>query len=556
MNFCSINKNCVEMNTEEAFPTGLDKMKTHELYPLFFPKSVAIVGVSENMHYGASSFLQALNTLNYSKFGNLYPVNPRHAGKKLHGYTCYPSIESLPETPDYILSGLPAAKTPALLKEAIIKGARFVVVFTSGFNEVSNDEGKALHKEIISILDSDENKDETGRKKTRVIGPNCLGVYNPSAGMAYFNDQHRNVNGRVSVLSQSGGQAINISSFFSERNFPVRMAISVGNMLDLDIAEIFDFYYHDPHTQAIVCYVEGIPENSGRRLFDLIKKITKKKAVLIWKTGRTKASLKAISSHTGSLAGDSKIFSSAMRQAGAILPRSLEALFDAASAIMLSPLPRDRSMHNNNMKNRSHMLADVVKNNVPDKKDPDKKNVDLKAGIIVCGGGFSVDIIDTFSLLGIKKADFSSDTLKKMGEVLPDDINTFIVNPVDMGDKGYDHHVFGKILELCAADENVDFIVTACEPERYARFGQWLNQPNLELKHAEVIKDVREKFQKPIFVIGLAVSRDPEVYSRRIKFSNLMRQLNVPSFPTVERAAYAALSFTIHAKNVANHSMV
>jgi acyl-CoA synthetase (NDP forming) len=550
MNFCSIDKNCVEMGTQESFPAELDKLKSHKLYPLFFPKSVALVGVSENMHYGASSFLQAMDAMKYASFGNIYPVNPKYAGKKLHGYTCYPSLESLPETPDYILSGLPAAKTPGLLKEAIIKGAGFVTVFTSGFGEVSTDESKLLQKEIVSILDSDENKDETGRKKTRVIGPNCLGVYNPSAGMAYFNDQHSNVNGRVSILSQSGGQAINISSFFSERNFPVRMTISVGNMIDVDITEIFDFYYHDPQTQAIVCYVEGIPENSGRRLFDLIKKITKKKAVLIWKTGRTKASLNAISSHTGSLAGNARIFSSAMRQAGAILPRSLEALFDAASAIMLSPLPNGRLV-NHNMKHSSTMLPYTTKNNISDKKTDG-----LKAAIMVCGGGFSVDIIDTFSLLGIQKADFSSDTLKKMGEVLPGDVNTFIVNPVDMGDKGYDYHVFGKVLELCAADEHVDFIVTACEPERYARFSQWLNQPSLELKHAEIIKNVREKFQKPIFVIGLAVSRDPEVYLQRIKFSNLMWQVNVPSFPTVERAAYAALSFTIHAKNMASHSMI
>lgn len=545
MNYTESDTDCVETDVGNFFSNGLEKLKSHDLYPLFFPRSVALVGVSESIHYGASSFLQALDTFNYSKFGNIYPVNPKYGGQSLHGYKCYPTLESLPEIPDYVLSGLPASKTPNLLKEALKKGAKFVTVFTSGFGEVSSEEGKTLHNEMISILKSEENKDDKGRQRTRVIGPNCLGVYNPSSGMAFFNDQHNNINGRVSILSQSGGQAINISNYFSERKFPVRMAVSVGNMIDLGIVEILDFYYHDPYTDAIACYVEGIPENTGRPLFNLLKKITQKKPVLIWKTGNAEATLKAISSHTGALAGDAKIFNSAMRQAGVILPHSMESLFDCTAAVMTLSSSFDPLL--NKIKKRACISSDVIKdNNLEQKAD------DLKAAILVCGGGFSVDIIDTFSSLGIKKADFSSHTINEMAKVLPGNVNTFIVNPVDMGDKGFDYNVSGRILELCALDENVDFIVTACEPERYARFGDWLNEPDLAFKHVEVIKRVSEKFRKPILVIGLEVSREPDAYSQRIMFSNLMREINVPCFSTVERAADAALAFATYFKNLAD----
>ncbi|MCD6562007.1 MAG: CoA-binding protein [Deltaproteobacteria bacterium] len=554
-------KNRVESEETSGYPLTREKMdseqlkrmESHKLFRLFYPESVALIGVSINTTYGAASFMQALKGFHYPEFGNLYPVNPRYAGKELHGFRCYDSIDSLPEIPDYVLCGLPAKNTPELIDRSIDAGVKFITIFTSGFDETGSSEGKTLHEELVSILNSDKNIDKDGNKRLRVIGPNCLGIYNPSWGLAYFYNQSKQKNGRISIISQSGGQALYLVNFFSNRGHPVRMCVSIGNTIDLDVLDILDFYRVDPFTKAIACYLEGFRSKEGRLMINLIEEISREKPVVIWKTGRMEDSLTAISSHTGALAGDAVIFEAAMNQAGAILTHSMESLFDTTSSLLLSPLPAPvhlkktvtapkkvcNKAYNRNGRAQVHDHVEVEGRARPPQ---------LRIGIVVSGGGFSVDMIDTFSSMGLKKAELSPETVKKMGEVLPG-INTFIVNPVDIGDQGYHPDVFKKILELCAADENVNFIVTGREVERFAPFGIWLNIDDIAMKYVKAIEEVYLKYQKPVFVVVPHIDIDEKTHAERLKFLKMLRKINVPSFSTVERAAVAASSFKIHMRN-------
>jgi len=498
--------------------------ESHELYPLFYPKTVAIVGVSGDPGYGASTFMLALEGFNYSQFGTMYPINPKYAGKDLHGYRCYESLESLPETPDYVLSGLPATKTPDIVRDAVSVGAKFFIIFSSGFNEIEADAGRGLYEEIFSIINSTENKDSEGRKRLRLVGPNCVGVYNPSGGMAQFIDRPQDMYGDISMISQSGGQGRYLASYFSQRNHPARMCISVGNVLDINEMDIIDFYRVDPFSRAVLCYMEGLPQDKGSRMLEIIKDTVKTKPVVIWKAGKTKASHTAVSSHTGTMAGNADIFEAAMRQAGAIVTNSLESIFDVTSSLLLpsfTPLKR-----NYTVKGGKEFTAPVGDNS------------GMKIGIALCGGGASVEAADAFSARNIQAAAFDQETKKAMAEALPG-VNTFIVNPVDIGDTGYNPDLYRKILELLAADKNVDLIITSREIERFAMFGRWFSDADLGATHADIIKSVNERYQKPIFVIVPEVEIDTDSHMKRLKFINQLREANIPSFPTAERAAVA-----------------
>ena len=515
-----------------------DKYKSHELYRLFYPRSIAVVGASKNTNYGAGSFIYGFNKFKYYEIGSIYPVNPKYAGQELHGHTCYASLKDLPESPDYIFCSLPAARTPGLLQQAIEVDAKFMVLFTSGFGELGTAAGTALHDEIISILNSDENENGKGGKRLRIIGPNCLGVYNPAGKMALFHDQINRINGTVGVISQSGGQTVSLIDYLSYRNVFVNTGISLGNMLDVHISEILDFYGENPAIKAIVCYMEGLPENTGRATFEIIEKVTKKKPVIIWKAGRMKESLAAVSSHTGALAGNNRIFLSAMEQAGAVTADSLESAFDAVSSLGLYSDLIDKKtseiQHNGSAKtdNNSHVPLDF----------------EFKTAIAVAGGGFSVTIIDTFGHNGIKKADFDSLTTKKLAEILPG-INTFIVNPIDMGDKGMFPDIFKRILELCMSDKNVNILVTAFEVEKYAVFRELTNDSDLEKKHARIIKEISQKYSKPIIIILPEINISKESHLLRLEFKKMLKDINLPSFPTIQRAATAILALQLQIRN-------
>ena len=510
------------------------RFESHKLYPLFYPGSIALVGVSSNINYGAASFMEAFKSMHYPEFGNLYPINPKHAGKELHGFMCYDSLASLPESPDYILYGLPADMAPGLIEQAIQIEAKFVIMFTSGFGEISTDKGRNLNNKILSILDSNENNDGKGGKKTRIIGPNCLGIYNPSGGLSFFQNQCDNMYGGISIISQSGGQGELIINYFTQREHYVRMCASVGNIIDIGFSEILDFYGADPFTKAIGCYMEGFNASEGKRLITQLKILANEKPVLIWKTGKMKEAITAISSHTGALAGDAKVFEGAMRQAGVVITHSMESLFDSASAILLSSAQKNngcpQSINESGTDSFQKITQNILKPSINGRQG---------VGIVVSGGGFSVDTIDTFSFHGITKADLSKDTINNIAKIIPD-INTFIVNPVDIGDKGYTPEIYHRALELCAADKNVNLIVSAREVERFAAFGDWLDNDDIAKNIIDAIKQVQEKYKKPILLIVPEVQLDIDSFKDRQRFIRMLKKINTPSFPTVERAAIAA----------------
>jgi acyl-CoA synthetase (NDP forming) len=261
-------------------------MSTYErLRPLLEPRSVAVVGVSRQGKQGAV-FLQGLLDPGFK--GPVYVVNP--SADEVMGVKAYPSIAALPETPDLAVLTLPAEPAIRVVADCAARGVPGAALFTAGFNELATPEGDDRARRLLVAAGG----------KTRLIGPNGMGVYNPRRGIAMFSGMPH-VPGNVALVSQSGSLTQALVRAVASRGFGFSKAVSMGNQLDLDAADYFEFLAEDPETAVIGAYIEGVPD--GLRFQRALRRAASAKPVVLWKAGRVAAGARAARSHTGQLAG-------------------------------------------------------------------------------------------------------------------------------------------------------------------------------------------------------------------------------------------------------------
>ena len=214
--------------------TGLER----SLDRIFFPESVAVAGVSERMDNPGTFLLRSLQDMGFS--GDLYPVNPRH--DEILGLKCYPDIISLPPGLDLAILSVPPQAVPPLVRECVTSAVGGCVINTAGFSETGREEGRRLEKEIKEAV---ENSD------LRLVGPNCMGIYSSRGRLAIFAGMFP-MQGRVSVISQSGSLASITYVTGLERGLQFDKVVSSGNELDLNCADYLEYYAEDDHTEMIL----------------------------------------------------------------------------------------------------------------------------------------------------------------------------------------------------------------------------------------------------------------------------------------------------------------
>jgi acyl-CoA synthetase (NDP forming) len=297
-----------------------------ELDYLFFPKSVALIGASPSEEKLGGIALRNLMGLK----GNVYPVNPKY--DEMLGLRCYPSIRDVPGIVDLSVIMRPAVEVPGLLKEHAGK-ARFVLIVSAGFAEVGNN---ALQDEIIRI----------GREsQLRLVGPNCLGLFNPYQRLDTMFLPHdclkRPKRGNVAVVSQSGAVMICLLDAIRMANTGISKVVNYGNAVDLDAPEIYEYLAGDDTTAVVVSYLESVGD--GRRFLEAARFLTERKPLLILKAGKGEGGRAAAFSHTGRLAGDYQVFHSLMKQFGLHEAAGFDELLDAAKAVSYQrPAPGNR----------------------------------------------------------------------------------------------------------------------------------------------------------------------------------------------------------------------
>ena len=283
---------------------------------VFMPRSIAVLGASADLtKFGA----QVFRNLRIASFSNrIYPIT--RSAKEVDGVEAFASVRDVPGGVDLVLISVPVQHVAAAVEDAAVASAKAAVIYTAGFQEVGS-EGRALQDEVV----------RSAAGKVRLIGPNCLGVRNFHLGMnASPASQISPAPGNIAFISQSGAFGNAAMAAISQARAGLSKLASVGNMADLSHAHIFRYLADDPETKVIAAFVEGVPDVPA--FLDSVAFLSARKPVVILKGGRSASGQRAALSHTGSLAGDGRVWDSLLREAGANVATTSQELFDAAAA--------------------------------------------------------------------------------------------------------------------------------------------------------------------------------------------------------------------------------
>ncbi|MFX1279020.1 MAG: CoA-binding protein [Promethearchaeota archaeon] len=457
---------------------------------LFFPKAIGIIGVSPDMR-GGSFFVRCMK----DKFkGPMYLFNPKLTGQELMGYKIYSSILDIEEPIDYVILAIPARLCPGVMEEIGKKGVPFVTIFASGFREVGNED---LEQDLLRIAK---------RYNIRIIGPNCLGVYNPKSGLYFAFDQSRKA-GNFSGVFQSGGIAQNMSQLAVSYGLYASKFLSIGNALDLSPVEFLEYFIKDDYTKIIGLYIENLRSiNQGRQFMRIVKECNlNRKPVILWRAGYGEATKKAILSHTGGLAGNNEMWDAVGKQTGCCIVNNSNELAALASAFNLTHLP-------------------------------DKRNV----GVIGIGGGSTIEAIDMLEKYRLNIPSLTEKTIHKMQRFIPD-VNTNLTNPIDLGGSGIQPHIYYRTILALDKDPNISSILFIKDPERFGGFQDILEEigfmgTDLNREFIRYVSKAKNVSTKPIYCVMLKINEGFEEYKSRYKFKMKLLNKAVPVFESLDIA--------------------
>lgn len=297
-----------------------------DLAAAFSPRSVAVAGASANVDSPGHDYIRSLVEFGFA--GPIYPINPRL--EQLLGRAAYPTLADVPGPVDLVISCVPAEAVLPLLEQCPAKGVRVVQLFTGRFAETGRPEAAQLEAALLA----------TARAAgLRIIGPNCMGVHSPAAGLSFRPDLPKTP-GPAAFLSQSGNIAVEVILHSAVRGLYFGKAVSYGNGLDLDEADFLEYLSDDPEIRVVALYIEGTRD--GRRLLRALRRCAERKPVVALKGGRTGSGARSAASHTASLAGTGAVWRAAFRQAGVVEVATLDELIDATVAFALLPRARGR----------------------------------------------------------------------------------------------------------------------------------------------------------------------------------------------------------------------
>jgi len=288
---------------------------------LFEPRSIAVIGASGDEKKIGFSVLRNIVSGGYK--GKVVPVNPR--GGEILGIKAFRSIEEFPGEIDVASIVVPAGLVFDAVKSCAAKGVKFVTIITSGFSEIGN---TTEEREIAKYATE---------KGVRVLGPNIFGIYSAESSLNATFGPADITPGQVAIVTQSGALGLAMIGKTAVENIGLSAIVSIGNKADLDETDILEYLVPQTRTQIIMMYMEGVKK--GERLAKILKETTKKKPVVVIKSGRSERGAIAAASHTGSLAGSDKVFDDLMKQCGVLRAESIEEGFNWCKYLAHNPVP-------------------------------------------------------------------------------------------------------------------------------------------------------------------------------------------------------------------------
>jgi len=290
----------------------------------FSPKSIAIIGASRTPGKVGYDILK--NIIQYGYTGAVYPINPN--ASEILGRKSYPSLHDVPDKIDLAVVVVPSKNVIEIIGQCGEKKIDSAIVITAGFKE-SGIEGARLENELIS---------KAGEAGVRFIGPNCLGIIDTHSKVNASFASGMPTKGSIGFFSQSGALCLAVLDRALPDEIGFSKFISMGNKADISDTDIMIALAEDENTKVILGYIEGVRD--GKKFMEVASQISKKKPLIILKSGITSSGAKAASSHTGALAGREAAFDSAFKQSGIIRAHTINELFNYALAFANQPLPR------------------------------------------------------------------------------------------------------------------------------------------------------------------------------------------------------------------------
>jgi acyl-CoA synthetase (NDP forming) len=459
-----------------------------QMNTFFEPKGVAIIGASRRtMKAGHVIFKNFVINKQRNLFkAKLYPVNPTE--KTILGFECYPSILDIEDEVDLVVIVVPATIVPQVMQEAATKGVKAAVIITSGFSEVGNHE---LEEEVTAIAK---------KAGIRVLGPNCLGVFDSKTGvdMLFLPETKtlttgdevvatpRPMAGPTAIVTQSGAFGAAALDYLAGKQMGVSKFVSFGNKADVTASEMLNFLLHDSSTQVILFYSESI--DNGREFMKVARAVTCKKPIVALKVGRSEAGARAAASHTGSIAGSDEIYSSVFKQVGVLRAEDLEAFFDMGKALAFQ-LP-------------------VAGNNI---------------AIITDAGGPGIMAVDECVAQGLNVKKFSEETIAKFEKLKQEGkIPRFAsnLNPVDLTGS-VTSEMFEEGTRILFEDPEIDGIIVL----------GLHHLPALQEDFVDRVAELKKKYNKS--VVACDVGETEMALYIRSKFD----KLGIPSYFSPEDAA-------------------
>ncbi len=436
----------------------------------FSPKSVAIIGASRDPEKLGYAVLDNILKADYP--GKVYPINPK--ADEVLDLKAYKSVLEVPDPIDLAVIVIPARFVASVLEECGQKKIPSVVIISAGFREAGR-EGLEQELELVEIAHKHD---------IRLIGPNCLGVINTTAPLNATFAAGMPPGGPIAFMSQSGALGTAVLDMAMAGHIGFSKFVSLGNKADVSEIDLMAAWGEDTDSRVILMYVEGVPD--GQKFIETAKKVTRNKPVVAIKSGVTASGSRAVSSHTGSLAGSEAAYKAAFNQAGIIRATSMEALFDYARAFAYQP---------------------------PLKGD--------RIAIVTNAGGPGILATDALERAKLQIPRLGQKTTEALMAYLPGAASA--ANPVDvLGDAMADR--YEHALKLVLKDDTVDGVIVIVTPQAMTEIEDT----------AHAVGRIAKDSDKPVLGCFMGESR----ISAGI---DVLWQYGIPNYPYPERAA-AALS--------------
>ncbi len=463
-----------------------------DLEPFFNPKTVAVVGASARKTSVGGVIFR--NFLKPAFKGVAYPINPR--ATDILGIPSYERVSSVPEPVDLTVIAVPAGIVPNIMTDCEEKGVKAVIIISGGFKETGA-EGAYLEQQVVEIAK---------RSGIRVIGPNCVGVYDTNTGIDTTflpaSRMGRPGKGYISFISQSGAFAAAILDMNAQSGLGVSRVISFGNKADVNEIDLIEYLGKDSETRVIVQYLEGLSPSTGRMYIQTAKKVTHHKPIIVVKSGRSKRGSVAAASHTGALAGDARLYDFAFHQAGILSARDFEDGFEMAKALVSQP--------------------------------PAEGNRVL---IVTDAGGAGVMTVDACEALGLAIPEPPEKEKRILREAFPGYCS--VHNPIDLtGDTDAERYqiAFDTLLGTPHYDAAIAIVM--------------MQVPLLDLDIVDRLVTIVRKYKKPLVALT-AGGRFT------MKGARLLEEAGIPALPTPARAAkalWALVEYGQHLKKMHSRS--